>query len=391
MRTAIILLALLALLATIGSLLPQVPQEPRAVMTYILDHPFTGPIFARIGLFDIFSSWPFIVTAVLMYTSLGAGLAIRIPAAVRRGRAPSNRTRAYWAEVASIVFHASFFLLLAGVVYGKAAGFVGNAAVVEGGSFVEARANYDNLDEGILAPRHAGFQVKVDGFHAAYWPTGAPRDFVSHVSLYDHDRLVERQDIRVNHYLAYDGVKVYQSGYGWAPTLRIQTPDGRVVADGPTIFLGDPQLANGVIKAPAAGPQGKRLAATALLLPDPQVSGDAISPGTAEPRNPLLLVRLYRGAIPDRAENVYTLDTTGMDLRWRGALRLGDRVTTPDGVTVSFTGLKQYTDFALNRDPGIPIVLSAFAIGLSALLVSLYLPALGREERLAPARELTGD
>jgi len=143
MRTAIILLAILAALAAIGTLLPQIPQNPRAVMLYVLAHPVTAPWFARLGLFDIFGSWLFIAVATLMYVSIGAGLVVRVPAARRRTRQPTQRTRGLWAEWSSIIFHAAFFLLLVGVVYGKATGFVGNAAIVEGDTFVEARANYD--------------------------------------------------------------------------------------------------------------------------------------------------------------------------------------------------------------------------------------------------------
>src|SRR5438309_11855683 len=226
MRTAIILLAILALLATIGTLLPQLPQNPRGVMGYVLRHPATAPWFARLGLFDIFSSWPFIITAVLMYTSIGASMFIRVPAAWRRAMEPAQRNRGLWAEVASIVFHASFFILLVGALYGKAAGFVGNAAVVEGDTFVEARANYDNLSEGRLATDHAGFEVKVDSFSAAYWPSGAPRDFTSRVRIFDGGRLAETKNIQVNHYVDYRGVKIYQACYVGAPTLKFEPPDG---------------------------------------------------------------------------------------------------------------------------------------------------------------------
>ncbi len=391
MRTAIILLAILALLAIIGTLLPQLPQNPQGVMGYVLRHPVTAPWFARLGLFDIFSSWLFIVTAVLMYTSIGASMFIRVPAAWRRWMDRTQRNRGLYAEIASIVFHGSFFILLIGVLYGKVAGFVGNAAVVEGDSFVEARANYDNLSEGFLSTNHAGFQVKVDSFNATYWPSGSPKDFTSRVRIYDGGRLVESRSIQVNHYVDYRGVKIYQAGYGWAPTLRIETPDGRVVEDAPTIFIGDPQLANGVIKAPSAGPGNQQLGATAIFMPDPRISNQAISPGTPEQRNPILLVRLYRGDLQlNRTPNVFQLDTSNMDMRWRGALRLGDSVVTPDGYRLSFTGLKRYTDLTINKDPGIPIVLAAFVIGLSALLLSLYLPLMGPEQHLTPAKELTG-
>jgi cytochrome c biogenesis protein len=388
MRTAIAMLVVLGLLATVSTLLPQIPQNPRGVMAYVLHHSVTAPWFARLGLFDVFSSWLFIITALLMYTALGASLLVRVPAAWRRAVDPATRNRALGAEVASIIFHASFFILLVGVVYGKATGFVGNRAVVEGEGFVEARAGYDNLTEGVLSDRHAGFEVKVDSFKAAYWPNGSPRDFTSRLRIFEGDRAVRSQDVQVNHYLDYRGVKIYQSGYGWAPSIKLETPDGRVLKEAPTIFIGDPQMASGVIKAPSAGHGSQQLGLTAFFLPDPRLSGDAISPGTPELRNPLLLVRLYRGELSDRSENVFQLDTSGMDLRWRGALRLGDSVITEDGYRLTFTGLKQYTDLTLNKDPGIPIVLAAFIIGLSALLVSLYLPLLGPEQRLAPPREL---
>jgi cytochrome c biogenesis protein len=360
-------------------------------MGYVLRHPATAPWFARLGLFDIFSSWPFIITAVLMYTSIGASMLIRVPAAWRRAKDPAQRNRGLWAEVASIVFHASFFILLVGVLYGKAGGFVGNAAVVEGDSFVEARANYDNLSEGKLATDHAGFQVKVDHFSATYWPSGAPKDFTSQVRIFDGGRLVDTRSIQVNHYVEYRGVKIYQAGYGWAPTLRVEAPDGRVLEDGATIFVGDPQFANGVIKVPSAGPPSEQLGATAIFIPDPQIVNQSIAPGTPQLRNPILLVRLYRGDLHlTQPQNVFSLDTSNMELRWRGALRVGDSVVTPDGYKLTFTSLKAYTDLTLNKDPGIPIVLAAFVIGLGALLVSLYLPLMGPEQRLVPARELTG-
>jgi len=389
MRTAIILLVILAAMAMVGTLLPQIPQNPRAVMLYVLAHPVTAPWFARLGLFDIFSSWLFIVVATLMYVSIGAGLYVRIPAAWRRTQQPELRTRALWAEWASIVFHAAFFLLLIGVVYGKAAGFVGNAAIVEGDSFVEARANYDNLDEGLIARHSPKMEVRVDSFRAEYWPSGTPRAFVTRVRVYHQGRLVSTQDVRVNHYVAYGGVKLYQTGYGWAPTVRIESPDGRVLTDAPTIFLGDVPFARGVIKAPSAGPPGQQLGATAWFIPDAQVSGDAIRPGTAELKNPLMLLRLYRGDLHlDRPQNVYSLDTTGMDLRWRGALRMGETAVTPDGYRVTFSGVRQYSDLLIKKDPGVPIVFAAFAIGLAALLCSLYLPLLGLEDRLPPLPEL---
>src|SRR5207248_10115974 len=185
-------------------------------------------------------------------------------------------------------------------------------------------------------------------------------DVTARVRIYDGGRMVESANIQVYHYVEYRGVKIYQAGYGWAPTLKIETPDGRVVKDGPTIFVGDPQFANGVFKAPSSGPVDQQLGATAIFIPDPQISGQSIAPGTPQLRNPILLVRLYRGDLHlTQSQNVYSIDTSNMDLRWRGALRVGDSVTTPAGYRLRCTGLQPYPDLTINKDLGTPIVPAA--------------------------------
>lgn len=377
-RVAIALLIVLASLSIIGTLLPQLPAEPRSVMNYVLNHPSTGPIFARLGLFDVFGSWFFIATALLMYLSLAAYLSVRIPAVWRRWRS-GTRSRRFWADVCSVVFHAAFIPLLIGVVYGKAAGFVGNSAIIEGGSFVEAIANYDNLSQGPLAAPHQDYQLKIDKFRVQYYSSGLPKDFLSRVEVFDAGRQVMTKDIRVNHFLDYRGDQIYQVGYGWAPWIQIGLPSGRLVADSPTVFLGDQRISNGVVKAPSAGPPSQQLGMTGYLIPDPRLSGQAISPGTAEWRNPVLIVSLWRGDLHlDKPQNVYSLDTAGMQLVWRGLLRIGESVTTDDGYRLSFPSLSRYTDLKVNHDPGQGIVYGAFALGLAALILNMYLPMIGR-------------
>src|SRR6266852_6556454 len=380
-RVAIALLIVLASLSIIGTLLPLLPAEPRSVMNYVLNHPSTGPIFARLGLFDVFGSWFFILTALLMYLSLAAYLSVRVPTVWRRWRSGTG-SRRFWADVCSVVFHAAFIPLLIGVVYGKAAGFVGNAAIIEGGSFVEAIANYDNLSQGPLAAPHQAYQLKIDKFRVQYYSSGLPKDFLSRVEVFDAGRQVMTKDIRVNHFLGYRGDQIYQVGYGWAPWVQIALPTGTAVADSPTVFLGDQRISNGVVKAPSAGPPSQQLGMTGYLIPDPRLSGQAISPGPAEWRNPVLIASLWRGDLHlDKAQNVYSLDTTGMQLVWRGLLRIGDSVTTDDGYRLSFPSLGRYTDLKVNHDPGQGIVYGSFVLGLAALILNMYLPMIGRRSQ----------
>lgn len=382
MRTAIILLAILALSSIIGTLLPQIDQNPRGVMGFVQRHPSLAVPFARLGLFNIFSSGWFLGVAALMYLALTACLYRRIPAAVRRWRVPRARTPYLWGETASVVFHLSFFILLAGIVYGKATGFVGTVAVVEGDRFVEAPASYDSLQEGIWFPGHHGFAVQVDRFQATYHDNGIPADFVSRVRLLDHGREALARDIRVNHYLGYHGVKLYQQSFGWAPAITITAPDGRVLAEGPVVFGGSPELGTGVIKAPGAGPPPEQVGVQAYLYPDAVLEGERLRPASPNPRNPLLILRLFKGDLHmDRGQRVFDLDTRDLKLDWQGALRPGETLHTPGGYALRFADLKQYTVFGVKEDPGVPVVYGAFILGIASLLLSLYLPLLERNPR----------
>ena len=193
MRTAVLLLAVVGGLSIIASLLPQKALEPEFASTWIQRHHLLGPVFDQLGLFSVFDSWPLLVAATLMYVSLTHCVWTRSRALVRRWRRGLPRNPQFWGEAGSLVFHASFFVLLAGVLYNLAGGFGAYVNVLEGDSVVEARSSYDHIQEGALfnPDQHKGFEVKVDRFNAAYYSNGKPSDFVSHVEVFDQGRKVD--------------------------------------------------------------------------------------------------------------------------------------------------------------------------------------------------------
>jgi len=69
-----------------------------------------------------------------------------------------------------------------------------------------------------------------------------------------------------------------------------------------------------------------------------------------------------------------------MTLLWKGLVRVGDTVTTPAGYQLSFVSVPQYTVLQVTRDPGVPIVEAAFAIAVVSLLLTLYIPVIGRRQ-----------
>jgi cytochrome c biogenesis protein len=424
MRMALILLLVVALASVAGSLVPQIPNSPQRVAAVYGDHPLLARVYESVGLFDVYGSWWFTLAYLLLLVSLASCLiprtrglvrslrqrpqpareleslrhfvAATVPGppedAIERARrlfrrrwyrvSPRNGNEQGLAaekglarEVGSLLFHSAFFLLLVGVVYGKGFGFAGEVTVVEGGVFTEAHANYDVppvegrfFSEGM----HRGFQVRVRDFDVRYRRSGLPRDFVSRVEVGEGARTVRTDEIRVNHPLVHDGVKVYQSGYGWAPIIEVRQ-DGRLLAGGPVVFVTDGsqdqrRAWRGVVKLPSIRPQ---VGLEFRLLPDPQ--SFVLGAPMLEARNPFLGFTAYRGDLRlTAAQNVFTLDKQGLQVWKEGGLGLGQRARLPDGLEISFPELRQYTQFRVARDPGTGIVLAAALLVLVGLIPALY-------------------
>jgi cytochrome c biogenesis protein len=424
MRTALILLLVLALASVAGSLVPQFANSPQRVAAMYRDHPLLARVYESAGLFDVYGSWWFTLSYVLLLVSLASCLVPRTRGLIRnlRQRPQPARDleglrhfaaatvpgppedalerarrvfRRRWyrvsrangddqglaaekglaREVGSLLFHAAFFLLLVGVIYGKGFGFTGQVTVVEGAVFTEAHANYDVPPaEGRFYSEdmHRGFQVRVRSFDVRYRKTGLPRDFVSRVEVLDGGRTQRTAEIRVNRPFEHDGVKLYQSGYGWAPIIEVRQ-DGRLLTGGPTVFVTDGsqdqrRAWRGVVKLPSLRPQ---VGLEFRLLPDPQAF--VLGAPMLEARNPFLGFTAFRGDLRlTAAQNVFTLDKRGLQEWEEGGIGIGQRAELPDGLEISFPELRQYTQFRVARDPGTGVVLGAALLVLAGLIPALY-------------------
>jgi cytochrome c biogenesis protein len=219
---------------------------------------------------------------------------------------------------------------------------------------------------------HTGFQIRVEDFEVVYRESGLPKEFVSRVDLLDHGRPGSSEEIRVNDPLEYRGVKVYQSGYGWAPVIEVRQ-DGRLVASGPVVFVTDDPSDQrvpwrGVVKLPSSRPQ---VGIELRLLPDPEAF--VLGAPMLEARRPFMTYTAYRGDLRlTAAQSVFSLDKTGLT-EWRqGGIGEGETVVLGGGLEISFPQLRQYTQFLVKRDPGVAIVLWSAVLLLVSLLPALY-------------------
>jgi len=420
MRTAIFFLIGVVAIVAVGSFVPQQETSDAAkVQLFISDHPNISGLFAHLGLplTDVFVSPVFYVLLGSLYIALLACVLRRGKALVARTFRHYPRTPQFWGEWGSWLFHTSFFLLLVAVVWGKATGYQGLVAVPEGTSFTETRAAYDQLQEGLLfGGQHAGFTMHLNSFEATYGSNGAASDYVSNVTVLDKGRPVLSKEIRVNDFLSYDGINVYQQDYGWAPTIVVRNPSGAVVFNGPVEFFGnDKSQQTGVLKVPDFGytipgyAQRLQLGARLAILPDarpiPVVNPDGsinpaqtgFAPGGLTARNPVIDVQLFVGDLglnKGQPQDVNALDTNAMQPYFADAhvvpLSLGQ--TMPLDLpgaggqsvqfSITFAAMHQYSLFQVNKDSGVLLVYATFASVMAGLLMKLYArPLLERRAR----------
>ena len=429
MRTALVLLVVLAAASILGSLFPQEGLSPQRVDQYFADHPALAPVLERLGLFDVFgSAWYMAIYLAL----LGALVACLVPRGralwrVLRSRPPRGgdlhryRTRAafdtpaspdqamatarrvlrraryrladheggelagekgYLREAASMLFHVALLVLLVGLAYGKAYGYRGQAAIVEGETWANARVGYDSFSPGrFFGPeRLAPFQLRLDDFTNSFYANNTPRAFVSRLTALDLDgRQLQSQPVAPNRPMTVDGVRVFQSDYGYVPVVRVQDRNGReLLAPQEVLTLRDPasEVSNGAVKVTRSKPQ---VGLQVVLFTGLRTAPDC-PPGMDfcnDPRlsRPVLVVLAYQGDLQaDRAQSVFSLDHSRLRPLGDRPLLLGPGQSgrLANGMVVSFTDLKQYSVLTLARDPGVPVVAAGAALLLCGLVPSLY-------------------
>ena len=435
MRTALVLLFALALAAIPGSLLPQRPTSPVRVTEFITNNPQLGPIYDKVGLFDVYASPWFAAIYLLLFVSLvgciiprvgvyARGLRAQPPATPRNlGRLPAHLAapasddpqavldaaeqllrkrrfrvrrlddsvsaeRGYLRELGNLVFHVSLVFLLIGVALGALFGYKGTVAVVEGQSFSNTLTQFDDFSSGGLftARQLVPFTVKLDNFEAKFETgpvqRGAARVFKAHTTT-TLDGVSTDQVLEVNHPLSLGDSVVHLVGHGYAVDVTVKDANGDVAFSGPAILL--PQDGNflsvGVVKAPFARPE--RLAFEALFLPtavDTDSGGVSAFPDAL---NPALLLNAWHGPPKEATgepENVYSLNTVGLTQfttadgdKLRFTLTPGQSQKLPDGSTIEFHDWKRWVSLQVSSTPGLWLVFGSVLVAVAGLCLSLFI------------------
>ena len=432
MRIALILLFLLALASVPGSIFPQRGTSPLRVNEFLKDNPTSGPILDQLYMFDVFASPWFASIYLLLFISL---MGCVLPRAVEHYKemrsyppvAPKNlsrlpvhlqwnsntpaeqailETQAAWKkrgwrvrtgddwisaekgysrETGNLLFHLSLLVLLIAVGVGGVMGFRGTVIVREGSGFANNVTQYDTFTSGrnYSADKLPPISFKLENFISSFQrggqQNGAPREFYADLLVKDDPSATPRAfRVEVNYPLRTAGITVYLVGHGYAPEFSVRDASGNLLWQDAAVFL--PQDAgftsSGVVKIPDTVPQ---LGLQGYFLPT--VSADFSNGPVSEfpaADDPGVYISAWQGDLgldSGLPQSVYRLDTTFMKRIGIEELAPGETWTLPNsGVTVEFTGYRQWATFAITRDPAKGWALGAAIAAIAGLSLSLLIP-----------------
>ena len=442
MKAALILLGILAIQTAIATAVPQEPNVRSTVEAWRAGEEGPGVAVSRvldaIGAYDVYGSALFLALLMLLFLSLTACLIPRIrawvrlvrhsrPPLIRRvgahdrverfetGRSAGEvraaaaelleqnnwRTRTHegddtpgspgpqvaaekglWSrEGGSLLFHLSFYVLLAAIVCGQLLTFEGQVGVVEGErGFTDTEVAYWNYQPGrwFGPEQHTGWQMQLDAFEVDWVRdpgapgAGQPTTFRSAVTLTDGQGEMEQAVIEGNAPHSIDGFKIHQLDWGYAARVVIEV-DGEVVHDDfLTLIAMDVAGFRGAAKAPAADPDVGLDLILYPYAPDNE-GGEPIPTGAPWDDEPLLIVSQHRGDLQLGAtqQSIVELDTSQLELEGGRLMRLGDTGQIED-VTISFPELRRWVGFQVSTRPQIPWLLFGSALLVAGLFPALY-------------------
>jgi cytochrome c biogenesis protein len=396
-RLALVLIFIIIILSIVSIFLVQVPQGISPGSTVYAQWLETAirPDFgvwtdtlAFFGLFNVFRSWPFLGAGILLISNIFCCIINRwrvVKAAVRGGTIPTNadyyrnasivhRTtspvaaaalsvtgvllrrryrvgteevghavfvmadRYAFSRMGTIISHLSLILLVIGFLLGSFLGFRNDFFIVAEGTTQEV--GHDT-----------GLALGLVSFTADYWPDGTPREYRSQVTVYRDGEPVDAATIRVNHPLTYAGIRFFQSFYGPAAAMQVNTTNGNEVANTNVALIG-------IITAePYQRPLGR------LELPGTGLTAYLVAPA----------MNVY--------DPILQHDEIGMEIYEDGQTAPVNWVIIKSGETVEIQGLEftyvkpaNFSGFSIKYDPGTWLVWAAFGLFIIGISMVFYLP-----------------
>jgi cytochrome c biogenesis protein len=341
----------------------------------------------------------------------GSGYRVRLfdgPASSGGGTLSVSAERGYLRETGNLVFHIALIGILLSVGIGGGFGYTGQKVLVTGQAFANVRLTYDSFSPGRFFSDSAlvPYRLILNKFSATYEEQnrnayGQPIDYTANVTTYDAAGEATKEVIKVNDPLRIGGNEIYLLGNGYAPSITVRDPAGKVVFSESVPFLAqDANLTSiGIVKIPDG--LSTQVGMRGFFYPTAAKNASGTFSSThPDLRNPMLSLVLYTGDLginQGTPKSVFSLDSDTMTevagpgaASRTGALRLtpGQTAQIPGGLgSITFDNeapkagvadleksVPRFASFDVHRDPTQGWVLFFAICVLLGLLTSLFIP-----------------
>ncbi|NLV17587.1 MAG: cytochrome c biogenesis protein ResB [Syntrophomonadaceae bacterium] len=199
------------------------------------------------------------------------------------------------------------------------------------------------------------FTLRLEEFRIEFNEDGSTSQYISEVTILEQGKKTGQAAISVNHPLNYQGVKAYQTSFGYRVHAEY-TENGE-------------KKSSGFLEGAWLNPDGTdRRVKIYKYIPDfdPERGMNSV---TLRPDNPQVIFSVYED------DNVLGI----------GAAKFNDPVRIDENVYVSFTGVESYTILDVKYDPGLPLALAGgMLLALGICLVVLAAPSPKNLRELKP-------
>jgi cytochrome c biogenesis protein len=264
--------------------------------------------------------------------------------------------RHQYTKMATLLTHLGLITFLIAAVVTSVFGDEQGLIVTEGDSLTVQPIG----TPGLLIVKNYDFEAP------GFLETGQATDFTTDLGVFQDGREIARKTIRVNDPLSVGGYTFHQNGFGPAIRMLVSDAAGRPLWDGSVPLDGQAAgLPYGTLSVP-----GRDIGLQLLLKRSTDGTG-------------VVLIAPYRitGEQPDGTPIVEDLPP----------LALGAGTASPAEGTdfsVGVRGFGEYTLLIAKKDPGQGLIWTAFALLISGIAITFYLPRRRIWTRLLPSGEL---
>lgn len=351
-KLALVLVALVILFAFAGVILP---QEDRVNVNDLefwqQQHEAITELAMPIGLFHVFTSWPFMILVIVLAINTLTCTVIRFK---KQGGIKAFSGPEAIQSLGFFLLHISIIILLAACFISSACKLDGYMLLSEGQYFLEDHDGYRRLVEGPLRPeKHKQFRLRLDDIDIQYERGKYQTEIVAKFDIMEDGEKVGEKTAMVNHPLKLQGVSITIDETGFSPDIIITEEERRVAIlrsfvalktfkeDGNRRyrdFLPLPFLKNKVVLE---------------FLPDYEMKDGKPIKVSEKAENPMIIAQVW-----DPNDNI--IEEKYMELG--GKVVLGD-------YNYQFVNHRQWASFKVVDDPGYPLVCFSLWLGLTALIM----------------------